>query len=342
MTDTAAPPLWAAPRAHEPVDATVELPGSKSLANRELVLAAIAEGPGVVSRALRSRDTELMAAALTSLGSVVDTSGPDWRVTPGIVRTPADPVAVDCGLAGTVMRFVPPVAALRASPVAFDGDPHARSRPMAAVLTALRSLGVRLDGEQDRLPFTVLGAGSVRGGEVVIDASASSQFLSALLLAAPAYELGVDIRHDGKPIPSVPHVEMTLACLRARGVEVDDSDVDRWRVLPGPVAARDVTIEPDLSNAAPFLMLAMTSGGTVRVPGWPFSTTQAGDALRAILAEMGAEVVRTPEGLQVTGGGRIRPLVADLHAVGELTPVLAAVCALADGRSELTGIGPLR
>ncbi|MFL6061567.1 MAG: 3-phosphoshikimate 1-carboxyvinyltransferase, partial [Marmoricola sp.] len=222
------------------------------------------------------------------------------------------------------------------------GDPHARSRPMAAVLTALRSLGVRLDCEQDRLPFTVLGAGSVRGGEVVIDASASSQFLSALLLAAPAYELGVDIRHDGKPIPSLPHVEMTLACLRARGVEVDDSDVDRWRVLPGPVAARDVTIEPDLSNAAPFLMLAMTSGGTVRVPGWPFSTTQAGDALRAILAEMGAEVELDADGLRVSGTGTIGGIDVDLHDVGELAPAIAALAALADGPSHLRGIAHIR
>jgi 3-phosphoshikimate 1-carboxyvinyltransferase len=346
VTDTArsAPEadLWAAPRALEPVDVVVELPGSKSLTNRELVLAALAQGPGAVRRALRSRDTELMATALTALGSTVDTAGPDWTVSPGIVRDPADPVAIDCGLAGTVMRFVPPVAALRGSAVAFDGDPHARTRPMGAVLTALRGLGVRFDGEPDRLPFTILGSGAVPGGEVVIDASASSQFVSALLLAAPSYENGVDIRHDGKPVPSLPHIEMTVACLRARGVEVDDSDPDRWRVLPGPVAARDVTIEPDLSNAAPFLMLAMTSGGTVRVPGWPVGTTQAGDALRGILAEMGADVERDAEGLRVSGTGAIHGIDADLHDVGELAPAVAALAALADSPSHLRGIAHIR
>jgi 3-phosphoshikimate 1-carboxyvinyltransferase len=340
--DAARPDLWAAPRAQAPVDLVVELPGSKSLTNRELVLAALADGPGVVRRALRSRDTELMAAALGALGPVLDTSGPDWAVTPGIVREPSAPVAVDCGLAGTVMRFVPPVAALRGSPVAFDGDPHARTRPMAEVLTALRDLGILLEGDADRLPFTVLGSGTVPGGEVVIDASASSQFVSALLLAAPAYERGVDIRHQGAPVPSLPHVAMTLACLRARGVEVDDSEPDRWRVLPGPIAAREVTIEPDLSNAAPFLMLALTSGGTVRVPGWPAATTQAGDALRGILEAMGAEVHLDDAGLRVTGTGAIHGIDVDLHDVGELAPAVAALAALAGSPSRLRGIAHIR
>jgi len=332
--------FWAAPRALEPVYAVVELPGSKSLTNRELVLGALADGPGVVRRALRSRDTELMGAALTALGSAVDTSGPDWGIVPGI--SGGDPVDVDCGLAGTVMRFVPPLAALRNGAVRFDGDPHARTRPMAEVLTALRGLGVGLTSDADRLPFTVEGTGSVRGGTVVIDASASSQFVSALLLAAPRYDEGIDVRHEGPPVPSLPHIEMTIACLRARGVEVDDSVPDRWSVAPGPVAARDVEIEPDLSNAAPFLMLALTGGGTVTVPGWPAATTQAGDALRDILATMGADVVRDSRGLTVTGTGTIHGIDIDLHDVGELAPAIAALAALADSPSRLSGIAHIR
>ena len=343
MNRVTAQDLWPAPRALAPVRARVELPGSKSLTNRELVLAALATGPGVVRRALRSRDTELMAAALTALGSAVDTSGPDWVVSPGLRGRSSGPVAVDCGLAGTVMRFVPPVAALGAAEVAFDGDPHARTRPMGEVLTALRAIGVDVSGDEgDRLPFTVRGTGSVPGGTVVIDASASSQFVSALLLAAPAYEAGIDVRHDGKPVPSLPHIEMTVACLRARGVEVDDSDANRWKVAPGPISARDVDVEPDLSNAAPFLMLALTSGGSVTVPGWPSSTTQAGDALRGILTAMGAEVSLEADGLTVRGTGAIHGIDADLHDVGELAPAVAALAALADSPSHLRGIAHIR
>jgi 3-phosphoshikimate 1-carboxyvinyltransferase len=334
--------LWPAPRATTPVDARVSLPGSKSLTNRELVLAALAEGPGVVRRALRSRDTDLMASALTSLGSAVDVSGEDWPVVPGISATDGRAVSVDCGLAGTVMRFVPPVAALRGGRTSFDGDPHARTRPMAEVLGALRSLGVEVQAEADRLPFTVVGAGRVRGGTVVIDASTSSQFVSALLLAAPRFDEGVDVRHDGKPVPSLPHIEMTVACLRARGVEVDDSDANRWSVAPGPIAARDVTVEPDLSNAAPFLMLALTSNGRVTVADWPTGTTQAGDALRDILAQMGAEVTLDVEGLTVRGTGAIHGIDVDLHDVGELAPAIAALAALADSPSHLRGIAHIR
>ena len=331
---------WPAPYARTPVRATVALPGSKSLTNRALVLAALADGPSVVRRALRSRDTELMAAALTALGSVVDTSGDDWQVTPG----PFDAAAtVDCGLAGTVMRFVPPVAALSRATVRFDGDSHARTRPMAEVLTGLRGFGVRVDDDgRGTLPFDVVGRGAVRGGQVTIDASASSQFISALLLAGARYEAGVDVLHDGKPVPSLPHIEMTIACLREHGVDVDDSVPDRWRVHPGPVRAVDTAIEPDLSNAAPFLMLALVSGGAVTVRDWPAGTTQPGDALPGLLARMGATVTRDDGGLTVAGGDGIHGIDADLHDMGELTPALAALCALADSPSYLRGIAHIR
>ena len=331
---------WPAPHAPSPVRAVVDLPGSKSLTNRELVLAAIADGPSVVRRALRSRDTELMAAALSALGSTVDTSGTDWVVTPGAFTADA---GVDCGLAGTVMRFVPPVAALAAGTTRFDGDAHARTRPMGEVLAGLRGLGVEVDDHgRGTLPFDVVGHGAVAGGQVTIDASASSQFVSALLLAGPAYDAGVDVLHDGKPVPSLPHIEMTVACLRAHGVEVDDDEPNRWRVHPGPVHAVESTIEPDLSNAAPFLMLALVSGGAVTVPGWPRATTQAGDALRDLLARMGAEVLLDDDGLHVAGGAGVHGIDADLHDVGELTPAMAALCAMADSPSVLRGVAHIR
>lgn len=328
---------WPAPRAAHPVDAVVSLPGSKSLTNRALILAAIADGPSVVRRALRSRDSTLMAAALTSLGTTVDTSGEDWLVTPGVFDRDA---TVDCGLAGTVMRFVPPVAALARGTVSFDGDEHMRQRPIGQVLTALRDLGVSIDG--DTLPFAVHGAGSVPGGVVVVDASGSSQFISALLLAGARYDAGVDVRHDGKPVPSLPHIDMTIAMLREHGVEVDDGDANRWRVAPGPIKAIDHVIEPDLSNAAPFLALAAVSGGSVTVRDWPHATTQAGDALREILTTMGCEVDFVDDGLRVTGSGTLLGIDADLHDVGELTPAVAALCALADGPSHLRGVEHIR
>lgn len=317
---------------------TVSLPGSKSLTNRALLLAAIADGPSVVRRALRSRDTLLMAAALTAIGAAVDTSGEDWTVTPGAFDRDAE---VDCGLAGTVMRFVPPVAALSTGAISFDGDEHMRNRPVGEVLSALRSLGIEIS-EGDRLPFTVRGAGSVPGGEVTVDASKSSQFISALLLAGARYDKGVDVRHVGAPVPSLPHIEMTVQMLREQGVEVDDSDADRWRVAPGRVAPVDLVVEPDLSNAAPFLALAAVSGGSVTVRDWPRRTTQAGDALRQILADMGCTVSLTTDGLTVEGPASLNGVELDLHDVGELAPAVAALCALADTPSRLTGIEHIR
>jgi 3-phosphoshikimate 1-carboxyvinyltransferase len=334
---------WPAPRGNAPVDVVVTLPGSKSLTNRALVLAAIADGPSVVRRALRSRDTTLMAAALTALGSTVDTSGDDWKVSPGPFTADA---VVDCGLAGTVMRFVPPVAGLSGGAVSFDGDPHMRSRPIGKVLGALRTLGVTVEDDgRGSLPFTVRGSGAVDGGTVVVDASASSQFISALLLAGARYDEGVDVRHDGKPVPSLPHIEMTVAMLRERGVHVDDSAAHRWSVAPGPVAALDQVVEPDLSNAAPFLALAAATGGSVTVRDWPASTTQPGDALRDVLARMGCTVedVTGPDaGLRVSGGDGLHGIDLDMHDIGELTPAVAALCALADSPSHLRGIGHIR
>ncbi|MFF4238809.1 3-phosphoshikimate 1-carboxyvinyltransferase [Actinomadura geliboluensis] len=333
-------PHWSAPVAHAPVDAVVPLPGSKSMTNRALVLAALAAAPGRIVRPLRSRDTDLMAAALRALGTGVAEDGDDWLVTPGELRGPA---SVDTGLAGTVMRFLPPVAALAAGEVSVDGDPRARERPMGPIITALRALGAGIDdGGRGALPFTVRGTGSVDGGAVVIDASGSSQLVSGLLLAAPRFEKGVEVRHEGPPVPSGAHLAMTVEMLREAGAVVE-AEENVWRVAPGPLRGREWVIEPDLSNSAQFLGAALVTGGRVTVPGWPARTTQPGDALRGLLTEMGAEVSHGPDGLTVRGpAGGFRGLEADLHEVGELTPVLAALCALAGSPSRLTGIAHLR
>jgi 3-phosphoshikimate 1-carboxyvinyltransferase len=328
--------LWNAPAMTGPVHATVPVPGSKSMTNRALLLAAVADGPSRIQAPLRARDTNLMAAALRALGVGIEDSGTDWAVVPHPLRGPA---AVDVGLAGTVMRFVPPLAGLASGPVDFDGDAAARVRPLGPLLDALRQLGVDVSGE--RLPFRVSGTGAVRGGAVQIDSSSSSQFVSALLLVAARFDKGVEVRHVGPPVPSQPHIAMTVAMLAGAGVAVE-SEVDSWRVAPGRVAARDLAVEPDLSNAAPFLAAAVATGGSVTVPGWPARTTQAGDALRDLLGAYGAQVDLGPDGLTVRGTGRVTGVDVDLHEVGELTPVLAALSALADGPSTLRGVGHLR
>ena len=338
------PDGWGSPQASAPLDATVAVPGSKSLTNRYLVLAALADAPGRLRGALRSRDTLLMADALRALGASIKDApgaGTDWLVTPAPPRAPA---VIDCGLAGTVMRFLPAIAALANGPVHLDGDAGARVRPMGPVLAALRTLGVRVTehGEPGYLPFTVTGRGSVRGGQVDVDASASSQFVSGLLLAGARFEHGLTLRHIGPTLPSLPHISMTVELLRAAGVVVDDSRPAIWIIAPGPIHGRDVRIEPDLSNAAPFLCAALVAGGTVRVPGWPVRTTQPGALLPGILERMGATTRLDGDVLAVTGTGIVRGLDLDLHAAGELAPTIAALAALADSPTRLRGIAHLR
>jgi 3-phosphoshikimate 1-carboxyvinyltransferase len=332
---------WPAPRADAPVRATVPLPGSKSLTNRLLLLAALADGPSRIVTPLRARDTELMAAALRALGGSVDDDGPDFVVTPATTLHGGE---VDTGLAGTVMRFVPPLAALATGPVTFDGDAYARERPMTTMLDGLRQAGVDVDDSGlGRLPFTIHGYGTVPGGRVQIDASASSQFVSGLLLAGARYDKGIEVVHTGLgPVPSQPHIEMTLAVLQAAGVDAAASAPGSWQVAPGPVAGARHVVEPDLSNAAPFLAAALITGGHVHVPGWPAPTTQPGDALRELLATMGADVRLDADGLTVSGTGSIHGLDADLRDVSELATVLAVLAALADGPSHLRGLGHMR
>lgn len=331
---------WPAPRPAGAVNGRVTVPGSKSISNRALILAAIADGPSTLSGLLAARDTALMKAALVSLGVGISERDGLVTVTPGSLKGPAD---VDCGLAGTVMRFVPPVAALADGIISFDGDPYARERPMNVILGALRTLGVEIDDHgTGRMPYAVNGSGAVRGGEVTLDASGSSQFVSALLLAGARYDAGVDLRHDGKPVPSQPHLDMSVAMLRERGVTVDDSEPNRWIVAPGPIRALDTVIEPDLSNAAPFLAAAVVTGGSVTVTGWPTSTTQPGGQLPELLSRFGAEVSLADGELTVRGTGRIAAVDLDLSEVGELSPVLAAIAVLADGPSYFRGIAHLR
>lgn len=344
---------WPAPRATHRLAAHVSLPGSKSLTNRELVLSALASGPSLLRRPLHSRDSMLMIEALRSLGVTIEEVAGDGAYGPDLQITPPEELSgstsIDCGLAGTVMRFLPPVAALALGPVAFDGDAGARRRPMRTTIDSLRALGIDVnDDGRGALPFSLWGTGSVRGGEISIDASASSQFVSGLLLAAPRFDNGLVLRHTGDRLPSMPHIDMTIATLAARGVRVESPEPGVWVVAPGPIAGIRVDIEPDLSNAAPFLVAAIIAGGTVAIDGWPDETTQVGADLATLLPRFGAEVRRDGSRLIVDGGdgllggARMPGVQLDLSTGGELAPAIVALAALAEGPSEITGIEHLR
>ena len=356
---------WPAPAATGPVRARLSVPGSKSMTNRALVLAALADGPGIIAGPLHARDTLLMRAALTALGATITDKvpydahpagpAPSWHVAPG--RPGAD-VSVDVGNAGTVMRFAPPVAALTTVSVGFRGDARAAQRPVGPILAALRELGAVIDdGGRAAIPFTVRGTGSLPGGAVTLDASASSQLVSGLLLTAPRFDKGVEIRHRGARAPSAPHIAMTVAMLRDAGAEVETAThgpgtpagpPDTWRVHPGVIGHHEVIVQPDLSNAVPFLAAALVTGGTVTIAGWPAVTSQPAAQILDLLSAFGASCTlvkgegEAGGGLTVAGTGRIRAVTADLADVGESAPVAAALAALADGPSRLTGIGHLR
>ena len=336
-------------RGATPVDINVVIPGSKSVTNRALILAAQAKSPSTLRRPLVSRDSELMVAGLKALGiGIVETTAVvdgneelQWIVTPAPMR---GGVRVDVGNAGTVMRFLPPLAALATGEVIFDGDPRSYERPLGPVIKALEELGVSIDHE-DRysLPLKLNGTGKIDGGEITIDASESSQFLSALLLVAPSFTKGITVKHKGGSLPSMPHIEMTVDMLRQFGATVEvDSVAQTWSVKPGALHGLDLVIEPDLSNAAPFLSIAMVCGGRVAIADWPIKTTQPGDQLRTIFADMGAQFSFGDNGLTIIGTGKIHGIDVDLHDVGELTPSIAALAALADSPSHLRGIGHLR
>ncbi len=335
--------LWRAPSVSGPVTATVAIPGSKSVTNRALVLAALADGTSRLSRPLASRDSALMTAGLQALGISVTRDGDDLVVAgnPDALRPVS--ATVDLGNAGTVARFLLPLAALATGSVTFDGDPRMRERPVGALLTALRDLGVDLDdGGRDAFPLTIHGTGSLGGGDVTVDASASSQFVTALLLAGARFTEGLTVRHVGPPVPSAPHLAMTVAMLRSAGATVDDSRPDVWTVAPSTLRARDGVIEPDLSNAAAFAAAALVTGGRVHVRDWPRATTQPGALVPDFFTRMGATCTFTDDGLTVVGPDRLEGFDADLHEAGELTPVLVALAALATGPSRFTGVGHIR
>ena len=343
MTNWSAPFRGGLTSVGEPVNAKITIPGSKSATNRALILAAIAKTPSRLRKPLSSRDADLMVKGLQSLGCKINEikteQGFDYQITPHKL---SGPTQIDVGNAGTVMRFLPPIASLATGLVHFDGDARSHERPLEPVIKALEQLGASIEhGNKYRLPLTINGSGEIKGGEVEVDASASSQFISALMLLGPATKNGLTIKNIGKTLPSMPHIEMTIQMLRQFGATVEVNE-NSWKVISGDLLGQDLTIEPDLSNAAPFMAAAMICGGSVEILDWPKSTSQPGDQLRDIYAKMGAKIERSNEGLKISGSGTISGIDIDLHDVGELTPSIAAVAALASSPSTLRGIAHLR
>ena len=337
---------YSAPVAAGAVHSTLTIPGSKSLTNRELIIAAIADGQGRLIAPLHSEDSQRMVEALRSLGVGIEEIdgdgefGPDLLVTPGHLRGGG---TVDCGQAGTVMRFIAPIAGLAAEDVHLTAHETALHRPMGAMITALRDLGVDIDDEGTwSLPFTIRGHGRIRGGRIEIDASASSQFVSGLLLAAPRFDVGLHLVHTGEHLPSLPHIDMTIESLSRRGIRIERPAVGEWLVEAGVPRAKEIAIEPDLSNAAPFLAAAMVSGGEVSITGWPLHSTQPGALLPDILQAMGAHVGRHSGTMTVRAGDGIRGLDLDLSAASELSPTIVGLAAFADSPTTIRGIGHIR
>ena len=336
-----APQNWSAPSAKRPIHSTVSIPGSKSATNRAFVLAALGDSTSKIHKPLLARDTELMLQALEKLGCTITRTNELIEITP-MKRVHQD-LAIDVGLAGTVMRFVPPLAALTAGVVHFDGDQRARNRPMKALIDSLKALKISVDDESSgSLPFSIVSDGNVQGGEITLDASESSQFISALLLAGAKFSSGLTIKHVGNKLPSLPHIEMTIDMLNQVGVKVSSIEKNSWRVNPTVIKSKDWLIEPDLSNAGPFIAAAMVTKGEVTIKDWPQNTTQAGNAWIEILTKMGAQVSLTEKGLTVSQSGDVKGIEFDLSDVGELTPVLVSIAVLANSNSSLTGIAHLR
>lgn len=360
--------LWKAPFSNNAINALVSVPGSKSLSNRYLILAAIGKKPVVLKGLLRSRDTELMINALSVFGVCCKSLSSDGTTVCVIppkngVFSVDDCAVVNCGLAGTVMRFVTALALFANKSVKFDGDEQAYARPMKPVLDGLEQLGAKIvyHGEVGFLPFSVIppknlesyGVNSAQNScnnrVICIDSSLSSQFISALLLIASRIPKGLQIEHIGSKLPSMPHIQMTMEDVRKAGGVVDMPESGVWRVKEHDLILPDeVVVEPDLSNAAPFIGAALIAGGCVKIPNWPLKTTQPGGLLPGILEQMGAKIVfehssADSSTLCVTGSGKIHAIKSlDLAAAGEVAPSIAAILAFADGVSELHGIAHLR
>ena len=332
---------WHAPTINGAINSTLEIPGSKSATNRAFVLAALGDKNSIITNPLFARDTNLMLEALEKLGCNVVKKSNSVEISP--MKKDHDEISIDVGLAGTVMRFVPPLAALSSGTSHFDGDERARNRPMKTLIESLKKLNVKvIDNHQGKLPFSINSDGQITGGEIEIDASESSQFISALMLVGAKFKNGLTIKHVGQNLPSLPHIEMTIEMLNEVGVKTNQINATTWRVENQNISSKNWVIEPDLSNAGPFLAAAMVTKGEIKIKDWPSQTTQAGNSWIEILSMMGANIQLNSKQLILKNESDIKGINYNLNDVGELTPVLVAISLFANSKSEFTGISHLR
>jgi len=332
---------WHAPTINFAINSTLDIPGSKSATNRAFVLAALGNRTSVITNALFARDTNLMLDALEKLGCKILKKSNSVEISP--MNKSHNEISIDVGLAGTVMRFVPPLAALAVGTTHFDGDERARNRPMKTLIESLKSLNVNvIDKNGGKLPFSIISEGEIIGGELEIDASESSQFISALMLVGAKFKNGLTIKHVGKNLPSLPHIQMTIEMLKEVGVQTNQLNQSTWRIKNQVIQSKDWHIEPDLSNAGPFLAAAMLTNGEIKINDWPLHTTQAGNSWIEILSLMGAKIELNQNQLILKSDSKIKGINYNLKDVGELTPVLVAISLFANSKSEFSGISHLR
>ncbi|MFZ9248444.1 MAG: 3-phosphoshikimate 1-carboxyvinyltransferase [Candidatus Nanopelagicales bacterium] len=332
---------WHAPTINGAINSTLEIPGSKSATNRAFVLAALGDKNSIITNPLFARDTNLMLEALEKLGCNVVKKLNSVEISP--MKKDHSEISIDVGLAGTVMRFVPPLAALSSGTSHFDGDERARNRPMKTLIESLKKLNVKvIDNHQGKLPFSIISDGQITGGEIEIDASESSQFISALMLVGAKFKNGLTIKHVGQNLPSLPHIEMTIEMLKEVGVKTNQINATTWRIDNQNINSKNWVVEPDLSNAGPFLAAAMVTKGEIKINDWPLQTTQAGNSWIEILSLMGANIQLNSKQLILKNDSEIKGINYNLNNVGELTPVLVAISLFANSKSEFTGISHLR
>jgi len=319
------------------LDLDVDLPGSKSLTNRALVVAGLAEGSSVLHNLGLSDDTRAMIGALEAFGVRVELEGTTVTVhgTGGALQRPS--AAIDANMSGTTARFVAPML-LCSDGGELTAHPQMLGRPMGPLLDAMRTLGAAVEG--DALPVQI-GPVTDVGAAVTISAAVSSQFISGLLLVAPALPRGLDLTLDGTVV-SRPYIEMTRSVMRAFDAAVDWDGDNRIRVEPGGYKAADYTVEPDASTASYPLAAAAIVGGRVRVNGLGSDSAQGDVGFADVLRRMGADVHVAPDHIEVRGSGTLQAVDVDLGPMSDTAPTFAALAARADGRSSVTGIGFIR